>query len=245
VLRIGTSNDSAGGLSDDQRSWWIAADTLTHATGQEVETILKRAWPTDALPEIVSSWMQELQPDIVHIHVSNFWYAHPSVPLWFERKFGRAGKKLTDAGLAVGKKKWMSDNRFAIAFTRALVNVLPSATHFSVQQVAEVLDASIQRALRHEGTVVLVRGNDHWEKIPMASARANAHNTARNAAMTAAMRAICERHRVPYVQLPTIRAADLATVLGPARWHNSPEGERQSGELDGAALVAAWRASEQ
>src|SRR6188768_723166 len=116
VLRIGTSNDSVGGLSEQQRGWWIASDILAQSTGPPVETVLKRAWPTDSLPGIVDGWLEELQPEIVYMQVSNFWYGHPSVPLWFERRFGRAGKKLTDAGLAVGKKPWMSDNRFAIGF---------------------------------------------------------------------------------------------------------------------------------
>lgn len=241
VLRVGTSNDSSGSLPEEQRGWHIASTMLADASGEPVDTILKRAWPTAEFPEHVARWLDEFEPDVVVLQVSNFWYGHESVPLWLERKFGRAGAYLSDAGLRLGKRRWFADSRLAIASSRALVRVLPSATHFTVQQVAATMEAGMQKVLSREGPILVVRGNDHWAKLPMSTRRANNRNIQRNAAMSRAMRAICERHRTPYVERPTVSEAEMRKMLNDARWHNSADGERISGEVDGRAMVAAWR----
>ena len=243
VLRIGTSNDVAGGLPEEQRAWHIASRMLGEASGEPVETILKRAWPTAEIPEHVGRWMDEYHPDVVVLQVSNFWYGHESVPLWLERKFGRAGSYLADAGLKLGKHRWFADNRLAITMSRALVRVLPSATHFTVEQVAVAMEATMQKVLSREGPLLVVRGNDHWAKLPLSTRRSNNRNIARNAAMSRTMRVICERHHTPYVERPVVSEAEMRSMLNGARWHNSTAGERISGEVDGRAMVAAWNAA--
>ena len=104
VLRIGTSNDVAGGLPEEQRAWHIASRMLGEASGEPVETILKRAWPTAEIPDHVGRWMDEYHPDVVVLQVSNFWYGHESVPLWLEQ---------FDAQIAQNKRDF--ETRFAKA----------------------------------------------------------------------------------------------------------------------------------
>jgi len=242
VVRVGTSNDYAGVVPQEQRGWHIASQMLSEAAGEPVETILKRAWPTAELASHIVRWLDEYDPDLVLLQVSNFWYGHESAPLWFERRLGRPGKYLADTGLRLGKKPWLADNRLGVAASRALVRVLPSATHFTVAQVVEAMESAIQRVVAREGPVLVVRGHDHWEKLPMSSRRANNRNIARNRAMSAAMRDLCARYRVPYAERPPVSRAEMRTMLAAAQFHNSVEGERISGEVDGRMMVAAWTA---
>ena len=241
LLRIGSSNDFAGHIPEDQRGWAIAARMLEEAIGEPVETVLKRSWPSADFPGVVARWIEDLAPDLVVIQVNNFWYGHESVLLWWERKFGRAGERVTKLGLRVGKSPLLNDNRWGLRFNRWLLRVLPGATHFTVPQVAASMEATLRRVLVHEGVVVLVRGNEHWEKLPMADARHNRRNAARNQAMSRAMRTVCDRLHVPYYERPPVGPKELEQILGQARWHYSIEGERLAGLYDGEAMVSVWR----
>src|SRR4029079_8280792 len=167
VLRIATSNDSHHALPLEERGWYIAAQMLSDAAGEPVETIVRSCWPTETFPPLLERWLNERDPDIVLIQVNNFWYAHDSIPLGFERKFGRAGKKLTDVGLKAGKQKWLAESRPYIAAHRTFLRVMPAATHFTIEQVASCMEEAIRRVIAHEGPVLLVRGNDDWAKHPL------------------------------------------------------------------------------
>lgn len=242
VLRLGTSNDSAGHLPEEQRGWKIAENALATASGQRIDTVLKRAWPTEQLPSLIQRWMDEFEPDLVVLQVNNFWYGHESTPLWFERRLGRPGKLLSDAGMNVGKAAWIADNRWAQLLNRRLLGLLPKATHFTPAEVAACMEVAMRRVLSHEGVVLLVRGNEDWAEMPLATRRFNRRNADRNAAMSAAMREICQRLHVPYFQRPTLRAGEVLTVNG-AGWHHNADGERLAGEFDGGAMVTAWKAA--
>jgi hypothetical protein len=74
----------------------------------------------------------------------------------------------------------------------------------------------------------------------MAGRGFNRRNRARNAAMSAEMRAICVRLHVPYAQRPPIQPSEMQTV-NKAGWHNNARAERETGEFDGRAMVAAWQ----
>lgn len=243
VLRIGNSNDNVGGIPEAQRGWSVASRMLGEASGEVVETILKRAWPNASFPALVDEWMAEHDPDVVLIQVNNFWYGHYSAPLWFERKFGRAGVAMTRAGLRAGKHPWLAENAAYIRLNRALLRILPSTTHFTVREVAASMEATMRKVLSYEGTLLVIRGNDHWAKLPMSSKRQNDRNIARNVAMSNAMRAICQQLRVPYIERESIGERDMDEMLGVGRWHASALSQRVSGELDGAAMVSAWAAA--
>ena len=244
VVRVGTSNDYVASVPEEQRAWAIAERMLREAAGEPVETILKRAWPTAEFASAVERWMADLEPDFVVFQVNNFWYGHDSVALWFQRRFGRVGTRMTELGLKAGNSKLMTEHRWGQLINRSLLRVMPGETHFTIPQVAQAMEAAMRKVLAREGTLLLVRGNDHWEKLPMSSKRQNNRNIQRNQAMSAAMRAVCERLRVQYGELPPIRAGEMGEVLGSAQWHNATEGERRSGEFDGEQMVAAWRAAQ-
>ncbi|MGE3074978.1 MAG: hypothetical protein AB7N24_02515 [Dehalococcoidia bacterium] len=243
VLRVGNSNDLAGKLPDEARAWKIAADMFAAATGEPVETILKRAWPNEAFPGIVEGWMNEYRPDLVVLQVNNFWYGHASTPLWLERRFGRAGKAVGGTGLAISRKKWFVEGRVSVLASRALLRVLPSATFFPVEEVGERMEQAMRKVLAHEGVVLLVRGNERWAKLPMSTKRVNDRNLRLNEAMSSTMRTICDRLRVPYFQRPLVEEHELRDFLDDARWHNGEKGERVIGEYDGQAMIDAWKAT--
>jgi hypothetical protein len=243
VIRVGTSNDYAGPMPETQRAWKIAEQILAEHAGEPVETILKRAWPSAALPPLVERWMDEYQPDMVVLQVNWFWYGYESTPLRFERRFGKTGARLSSAGLKVGNTPWFADNRWTRLGTRALARAVPGATHFTVPEVAATMEAAMRKVLAHEGVVLLVRGSDDWVRLPMASKRRNRRDATRTAEMARALRTICDRLNVPYRQRAKLTVEDLKTEVNAAQWHNTPAGERLAGEFDGAAMVEAWQAA--
>ncbi|MBI5948166.1 MAG: hypothetical protein HY875_08515 [Chloroflexi bacterium] len=244
VLRLGTSNDDAGGVPVEARAWKVAERLLAESAGEPVETVLKRAWPNAAFPALVRQWLDEYQPEMVVLQVNNFWYGYESTPLWFERRFGRTGVRLSRLGLRVGKSPRFADNRWAQFLNRRLLAVLPGATYFTVPQVAETVEAAMRGILAREGVVLLVRGNENWTTFPMASRRFNRRNAERNAAMSAAMRGVCARLRVPYAERAALDRDELKPTLTAAGWHNSAEGERLTGEFDGQAMADAWKVAQ-
>jgi hypothetical protein len=244
VLRVGTSNDFIAHIPQEQRGWAVASGILAQASGEPVETVLKRSWPTAAFAPAVARWMEEEEPDLVVLSVNNFWFGHESTALWFERKLGRAGQRVTKASLKVGKSRLLSDNRWGQRVNRTLLRVLPGATHFTIPQVAEAMENAIRKVLTHEGTPLLVRGHDSYVKLPMADERYNRRNRARNEAMSARMRAVCDRLHVPYFERPLMEWDEVQVLVGEAGWHHSVEGERLTGVFDGEAMVAVWRASQ-
>jgi hypothetical protein len=213
---------------------------LADALGEPVDTVLKRAWPNDRFPLYVEDCLQEHDPDMVVLQVNNFWYGHESAPLWFERRFGRAGVALNKAALNVGKTAWMSDTRWAQMVNRRLLAGLPKATHFTVEQVTCAMESAMRKVAAREGIVLLVRGNEHWAAMPMATRGFNRRNAARNAAMSSAMRHLCGQLRVPYFERAAVSAGEMETLNG-AGWHNNEEGERKLGEFDFASMLAAWQ----
>lgn len=243
VLRVGTSNDESGDVPEEKRAWAVASRMLADATGDEVETILKRGWPNESYAASVARWMAEYRPDIVVLQVNNFWYGHESVPLWLERRFGRAGKKVNSVGSKLGQTSWFAESRVGLAINRGLGRVFPSATHFTVPEVAACMETAMRRALASEGTVLIVRGNENWAELPFAGKRRNKRNLARNAAMSAAMQQLCAKLHVPYYERGLVPRGEMGIVLNGARWHNSAEGERRIGEFDGEAMTEALAAA--
>ena len=241
VLRIGNSNDDQTPVPEAQRAWKIAEAMLAEAVGEPVETVLRRGWPNEKFPGRIEAWIDELEPDFVVIQVNNYWYAHESIPLWFDRKFGRAGRAIGTAGTKVGKWSWVADNRWAQLVSRRAPDLLPYATHFTTAQVASCMELTLRKVLAHEGIILLVRGNEDWN-IPTASARFNRRNHARNAVMSAAMRDVCERLRVPYAQRPSMGKDEITTLNG-AGFHSTADEQRKAGEFDGEAMIAAWRSA--
>ncbi len=238
ILRIGTSNDDQTPVPEAQRGWKIAEQMLAEATGEPVETVLRRGWPNSKFGDRLEAWMEELQPDFVVIQVNNYWYGHESIPLWLHRRLGRVGDSVGSVGAKVGRWSWVADNRVAQLVNRRAPDVLPYATHFSVAEVASGMESALRRVLTHEGVLLLVRGNEDWH-IPTASARFNRRNRARNAAMSAAMREVCERLRVPYAQRPS-NPEEVRTVNN-AGFHSAPEEQQNAGAFDGESMIAAWR----
>ena len=243
MLRVGTSNDESGNVPESSRAWFVAEKMLAEATGEPVETILKRGWPNESYALAVSRWMEEYRPEIVVLQVNNFWYGHESVPLWFERRFGRAGKKVNSLTDRVGKTEWFAESRFGLALSRGLGRMLPSATHFSIKEIVACMEAAMRKVLAEEGSILLVRGNENWAQLPFASERQNRRNLARNAQMSAAMQQLCDRLHVPYFERGLVPKDEMGIVLNGARWHNSAEGERRIGEFDGEAMLAAFEAA--
>lgn len=241
ILRLGTSNDDQTPVPEEQRAWKIAEQMLAEVVDEPVETVLRRGWPNEKFAARLEAWVEELEPDFVVLQVNNYWYGHESIPLWFDRRLGRAGRSLGSAGAKLGKWSWVADNRWAQFVSRRAPDVLPYATHFTIPQVASCMELALRKVMAHEGVILLVRGNEDWH-IPTASARFNRRNHARNLAMSAVMKDVCERLRVPYAQRPSMGKGEV-TTLNDAGFHVTSEEQRNAGTFDGEAMIAAWRSA--
>ena len=231
------------GLAERQLGWKIAEEFLAEALGEPVETILKGAWPNEAFPDLVGRWTEQYRPDVVVIQVNNFWYGYESIPLWLERRLGLVGRRLGQSGMMVGNTPWFADSRLGQVINRTMLRLLPGETHFTVPDVARCMELTIRRVLSHEGTALVVRGNDDWPAFPMATKSFNRRNALRNEQMSGAMQEMCRRLHVNYVQLPPVDPRELKLILNSARWHYNEHGERRSGELDGRAMLEAVKAT--
>ncbi len=244
VLRLGTSNDDTPDLPEEQRGWKIAEQILADAMGESVDTILKRAWPNAAFPDMVGRWMDEFEPDIVVLRINWFWYGYESIPLWFERHLGPVGRWLGRTGVRVGDAPWFADNRIAQAVRRSLMRVLPGATYFTPEEVATSLELTLRRVVRNENAVVIVRGTDGWNWSPEGNVRRRMRSRTRVAEVRRRMDAICRDLHVRFIYADRpLTKQELQTGLNAARWHNNAEGERRAGEFDGQAMATAWQES--
>jgi hypothetical protein len=155
---MGTSNDAYGELPEEARSYRIAQAIVAEATGEPVELILKRAWPTLDFPEVVDRWMGRYEPDLAYLSVPAYSFLFESVPLKLRRKFGRIGEKLGQAGQRASKEPWLAGTPF-FKFGRRLAQLtIGGATHFEPEQVIESMTGAIRVVVRNEGTTLVVSG---------------------------------------------------------------------------------------
>ena len=110
ILRLTTSNDTVHSGAGSRMDW--IAKLGEERLGQPIEIVTKAVWPDARLAAAVERWIEKEQPDVIWMLLQSFWYEYLSVPKKFERKFGRAGKKASDLGLAAADKPVRS-NRWA------------------------------------------------------------------------------------------------------------------------------------
>ncbi len=244
MLRVGTSEDTEMDVPAGERGYQIAERLLAEAAGEPVETILKRGWPSAELPDIFDRWLDEYDPDIVFFKVNWFWYGYESLPLRFERGLGRVGKKLGETGVKVGKNPRMANSRTFQTGRRLLTRAVGGgATYFTPQEVVDVVETCMRRALAHrEDILMVVRGpSGGWGHVPLRGKREQARSRARAGYITANLKAACDRMHVYYANRDrVIPKEELKERLSPAWFRQTASGHQYMGREEGAALVEAW-----
>jgi hypothetical protein len=171
VLFLGNSSEVYGDISEDDRRASMVSDALEAELGEPVDVQVRTIWPSSRLPAAIDKWMTEFQPDIVYLNVIAFWFNYESVPLKFERMFGRAGKPFKSAGIKAAQIPWLGHTR-VFHWSRARIqSAIGGATFFEPGEVVKVISDCVRVVVRHEESLLVVK--DHARTT--ATARASGH----------------------------------------------------------------------
>lgn len=162
-----------------------------------VEQIVHVAWPTPRLPDLVTEWIQESEPDAVMFVINEFWFNYRSVPALVSRRFGPFGRPIALAGAWATQHPTVAYSR-AFRRARSLTEEKVGAdAHFEPDEVIAVSKEVIRRMTRAEGPVPLVLGPmgtiDNALAPPMRAEGVN-----RRVRVDAALEAFCEANHVEY-----------------------------------------------
>lgn len=240
ILRLTNSNDFTSDVSEDARGYRVIEAALAQVTGEPVETIPRRIWPSDSLPDTVDRWIEKYQPDLVFLKFNNFWYSYESVPLRLRRKLGPVGRLLGDGGLKAADTPWLANNRAFRKLRYWAQAAIGGDTHFTVDYVAGNMEAVMRRVLRHEEVILVARGSrggrDRLDLPPSVRAR----HQARRKEATERFAALCAELNVPFIRGNQFRPWD-PTDRGRDMFHSNEKGHRSTGEFEAQALVEIWR----
>ncbi|MEX0782651.1 MAG: hypothetical protein WD557_08375 [Dehalococcoidia bacterium] len=240
VLFLGNSSEVYGDVDASGRRGARAAEALEAEFGEPVEMLVRRIWPTPALPGAIEKWMAGFQPDIVYLNVVSFWFNYESVPLRLERVLGRAGKPLKSAGIKASQVPWLGHTAAFHWLRERCQKVIGGATFFEPDQVTSVISDCARTIVRQEDVVLVIKG-------PRGQGRHNGlkHSRAwaeeRRQYVHGALQRLCAELHVDYVgaQEPRYLTDPLKDVLGD-RLHRGSEGHARSGDEIAAILSAAW-----
>ncbi len=237
ILFLGNSSEVYGDISRSERRTSRAAQALEREFGEPVTMTARPIWPTPDLPAVVEKWLRESEPDIVYLNAIAYWFNFQSVPLKFERAFGRLGAPVKAAGIKASQTPWLGHTR-AFHWTRArLQQAIGGATFFTPDQVIDVMTECIRTLVRHEDVILVVKGprssGDYNQKREWAEER--------RLRVHRALHALCGEIHVDYVgvEKPRYSTAPQPDLLGD-RLHTGADGHGRSGEEIAGILKAAW-----
>ncbi|MFN0096658.1 MAG: hypothetical protein ACKVVT_18020 [Dehalococcoidia bacterium] len=199
LLRLGSSQDAPGRVPPEYSLEHLIREGLSRELGEPVEVLTKPIWPTARLPELVRGWMTDFQPDFVRMGVVGYWFMYESVPLKLQRRFGRPGQAVGDAGKRATEVPWIAHNAAFRFGRRVAQRTIGGATPFSAEQVVACVTATLSEVVRHEGVMVQLRGPDGRARIGDYSKSAIDRMELRRKDVTGQLAALCARHHVTFV----------------------------------------------
>jgi len=236
VLWLCNSDEVNGDMPEERRASHLAARLLEAQAGEQVEVIPRAIWPSPELPAIIDGWIDRYSPDIVVFHVNGFWYLYRSIPLLFQRRFGRVGKQIARAGLSVGSTPWIVKTRAYHLGRRLALKTIGGATYFSPEEVCETVESCVRRILRREGVGLVVRAPLSPDKY---SAPAEMIRT-----VDRTVRALCDAVHATYVgrQDPDVPVrTEVEFWRRGDRVHTSAEGHAYYAQQAAGAVLIEWR----
>lgn len=243
VLILGNSNDTGTFVPESAKRHVHMREMLAEEFGVPVEIVVRNVWPNERMVDYVVKGVEEIQPDMVYVNVTNYPYSYESTPLKVKRIFGKVGgEKLGDAGLrAADSRKW-SHNAVFRGMRRAAQATIGGDTHFTPEEVIDRYQRLIRALLRQEGMVVAVKGP--MGKSKKATARATARAERRRQIVHTSLRQFCQQLHVFYLgsDLPyhDIKPTGKGTRVGDGL-HSNPEGHRISADEHFEVVRDAWR----
>jgi hypothetical protein len=236
ILRLTNSSDLHPGVPEEERAPAVAARLVEEAIGEPVETLQRGAWPSPSLADAVQRWVEEFEPDVVLCRLSSYWVAYESIPLRLNRRFGRAGTSVANAGGRIGRSQWLAERR-AYRFVRTNVTrAIGGDTHFTPAEAVAGLEAAFRRVLALESIVPVVRGTSLM--LNTAGTRAGLRrSTVRVAELNARTEEMCRRLRISFFPEPP--AAQLSQTRLSDQLHDDAAAHAALGRDDGLAILEA------
>lgn len=201
--------------------------------------VTKRIWPSDRFPELVSRWIDEERPEIVTIPVLGYWFNFESVPLKLQRRFGRFGESVANAGKRSAEVPWLAHNAAFRGARRVAQRTVGGATYFTCEEVIECIGSCAREVARREGIGLIVQGPFGGQYLSGTSRRAIAREEARRQVVNAGLREVCSQHRARFIEHRTNRREQgtAFSTIGDAL-HMDAAGQRASA-LEWAGIILA------
>jgi hypothetical protein len=242
VLRLSNSDDFAGDLAPEARAWHVAGELLAAEIGEPVETTTRTIWPTAAVADLVESWLDRYEPDMVFLKVNWYWYGYESVPLRLRRRLPIVGRPLAAAGDGAQKISWVSRTRAFKAARHVANRAIGGDSNFTCDEVIERVQAVIRRIIVRENIIVIVKGTGGGRDAIGALGPYYARFKPKREYVEDTIEAFCRDLGVHYTGIGRVRTRDEADLDRGDGVHKGAHGLSRVGVLEGEAMVAAWRA---
>ena len=231
ILWLSNSEDVGPAVPEELRSWSLAAARLQAELAEDIEVVTRVIWPDPRLPDLIGSWMERYEPDLVMFRVNAYWYLYRSVPLRLRRRFGRPGRGLAAAGERAGSARFARTRLFHWLRAGAL-KAIGGDSFFEVDEVAAMTEECVRRIQRDESIRVVVNTTlDHWTSNPR-----------RQAQLHRRLKAFCESRHAVYLGADPERDPPPPDLYGTGdRLHTDAAGHAWLAERQAAALVEAFR----
>ena len=238
ILRLTHSADFDDAVPEDQRGTAVAQRTFSELTGLQATTIAKDAWPSPDLPGIVGRWLERHQPDIVFLGVRQFPFTYESVPLKVERKLRFGGREIARAGLVAAPR--FDRYRAFQLLRRGAQRAIGGETHFTPDEVIQVMKDVVRCVLAKESTVLTVCGPASWFAMYEEGARRRAQP--KLAYVDGELTRFCDKLGVHYLPLDAVPGATAAPdEYLPNRIHGTGKVQGTRSEAEGRAMATAWQ----
>ncbi|MEO6043642.1 MAG: SGNH/GDSL hydrolase family protein [Tepidiformaceae bacterium] len=240
VLRLTTSNDTYPAVAEELRAPAVCARLIGELTGESAESMHRNIWPSDVLPDLVSKWMDDFQPDVVLVRPSAFWTTHEMIWIGVDRHLGAPGRALAKLMKGTSEQGAVGGSR-AFEFARGLVvRAYPGQTHMTPEEATERIAPMLRQIVAKESAIVVVRG-----PAPVNNAARNPAGLTRGERRLEAhdrlMAALCRERRIPYSS--ALQALNHPHLLMPDQVHSTEKGHRIAGEFEGKMIAEAWLAA--
>ncbi len=157
ILWVGNSNDRASAeVSEGQLRHKLLEPRLAEALGEPVEIVSRPLWPKPDAAQVLSSWLERFEPELVYLKANQFWFNHESVPLRIERMLGPLGRPVARASLRANGTGWLAHNSAFRRLRDFIRRRVQGAYYFEPDEVVLRLGECIRVALRNENAQVLV-----------------------------------------------------------------------------------------
>lgn len=234
---MGASETIAGPFPPGERASGIASRILAGATGEPVDLVVRRVWPSADLPAIVDEWLARYRPELVQISMSTFPACYASVPIRLERAWGARGRAVGRAGLAIVGEGWLPHHPGFRAARWLARHTIGAAAYFEPEELIRTWEAVFRAVLRTEraGLVVLLSPRPTYVDTDRRDADARWRRL-RDGVFGACVRL--------HVHCPDLDSGQTDADLRRQRDRHGLElnaiGHQRWGKIAGEALVEAW-----